>query len=228
LTPVPKLTQFGFVMFGCCKSQESRRSAHNAYTLIELLAVMFIVLVAGVAFETVRKQHGRGLALLAGFLAVLVGVLLVILFYRWAGNRDQRRLSELRESYRSIYQVKELPTDARSIVKPAAAEIQIGDYGWEAPPSRADGLIHLQGLTPKWQVVWHAGFRPDQIVKVAVKPGSQYDYWAPDWAKPPTPPPCPYPVQERSTPTMGLPHHSGHYFENFPSQHYHSPKKSGA
>lgn len=114
------------------------------------------------------------------------------------------------------------PPPSKSIVKPAAAEIQIGDYGWDARPSSEDGLIHLQGLTPKWQVVWHAGFRPDQIEKVAVKPASQYDYWAPYWAKPPPPPPCPYPVRERNTPTMGLPHHSGRYFENYPSQYYHS------
>ena len=183
---------------------------------------MFIVAFVVAVHEAVRAKHGQGPALVASALAVLIGASLVVLFYRWTWSRNKRQLSQLRENYRSIYQVKELPTEAKSIVKPAGAEIQIGDFGWEARPSRKDGLIHLQGLTSRWQVVWHAGFRPDQIEKVAAKPTSQYDYWAPDWAKPPPPPPCPFPVRERTTPTMGLPHHSGHYFENYPSQNYQS------
>jgi len=214
-------------MFIFCKSHEYRHSARNAYTLIELLMVIFIVAFATVVYDVVRGKHGPWLAAVASGFAVLVGILLVILFYRWTWSRDKKRLAQLRENYRNIYQVKELPADTKSIVKPAGAEIQIGDYGWDARPNRRDGLIHLQGLTTRWQVVWHAGFRPDQIEKVAVKPASQYDYWAPYWAKPPSPPPCPFPVRERDTPTMGLPHHSGHYFENFPSQHYPSPKKVG-
>lgn len=213
-------------MFKFCKLHENRLSARKAWTLIELLAGMFIILFAGVVSETVRKNHGRGLSLLAGFLGALVGVLLVILFYRWNWSRDKRRLTQLCEDYRNIYQVKELPTDAKNIVKPEGAEIQIGDFGWDARPNRRDGLIHLQGLTARWQVVWHAGFHSDQIEKVATKPASQYDYWAPYWAKPPPPPPCPYSVRERNTPTMGLPHHSGHYFKNYPSEHYHSQVSS--
>ncbi len=214
-------------MFIFCKSHEDRRSARKAYTFIELLAVIFIVAFATVVYDVVRGKHGPGQAAVASGLAVLVGILLVILFYRWIWSRDKKRLAQLRENYRNIYQVKELPTAAKSIVKPERAEIQIGDYGWEASPNRRDGLIHLQGLTPKWTVVWHAGFRPEQIEKVAAKPASQYDYFVPDWAKPPPPPPCPFPVRERNTPTMGLPYHSGHYFTNYPSKFYHSPKKEG-
>ena len=207
-----------------CKSHESHRSARNAYTLIELLAVIFIVLIAGVVAESVRKNHGQGLTLLAGILAAVAVILLYLLFLCWLSRQNKKCLTRLREKYRTIYQVKALPTEAKSIVKPAEAEIQIGDYGWEARPNRRDGLIHLQGLTARWQVVWHAGFRPDQIEKVAVKTVSQYDYWAPYWAKPQPPPPCPFPVRERNTPTMGLPHHSGHYFENYPSQDYRTQK----
>jgi prepilin-type N-terminal cleavage/methylation domain-containing protein len=214
-------------MFNRCRFIESRRSARNAYTLIELLAVIIIVGFVTAVHEAVRAKHGQGPALAASALAVIFSALLVVLFWDWNSRHYKRRLTQLREQYRTIYQVKELPAEAKSIVKPAAAEIQIGDYGWDAQPSRKDGLVHLQGLTLKWQVVWHAGFRPDQIEKVAVKPTSQYDYWAPYWAKPPPPPPCPYPVRERDTPTMGLPHHSGHYFVNHPSQHYPSPKKVG-
>ncbi len=193
----------------------------NAYTLIELLMVMFITAFATVAYEAVRVNHGPGLARLAAAVAVLVGVALVLLFYRWSGRRNRRQRAELGEKYRGIYRVKELPADTRSVVKPKWAEIQIGDYGWEARPVCRDNLIHLQGLTTRWQVVWHAGFRPEQIEKMAEKPASQYDYWAPDWAKQ-TPPPCPFPVRERNTPTMGLPHHSRRYFKDYPSKYYQS------
>lgn len=198
----------------------SRRE--NAYTLIELLMVMFIVALATTAYGAVRANHGPWLARLAAAVAVLVGATLVILFYRWSWRRDRRQRAELREKYRTIYRVKELPADGGSVVKPQWAEIQIGDYGWEARPIHRDGLIHLQGLTTRWQVVWHAGFRPEQIEKVAEKPASQYDYWVTDYAKPPLPPPCPFPVRERNTPTMGLPHHSGRYFKNYPSKYYQS------
>lgn len=204
------------------KSYEHHRSARKAYTLIELLAVTFIVAFASVVFGTVRSKHGLVAALLAAVLSGLAGFVMVILFYRWTWSRDKQQLTRLREQYRTIYCVKELPADVKNIVKPEGAQIQIGDYGWDAQPNRRDGLIHLQGLTEQWQVVWHAGFRPDQIEKVAAKPASQYDYWVPYWAKTPPPPPCPFPVQKRNTPTMGRPHHSGHYFKNHPSQYYHS------
>ena len=210
------------------KSHESCRSARNAYTLIELLVVIIIVGLVAAVHGAVRAKHGEGPALLASVLAVVVCALLIVLAWDQGARSNKRQLSKLREKYRSIYQIKELPTDPKSIIKLAAAEIRIGDYGWDAKSSRKDGLIHLQGLTPKWQVVWQAGFHPDQIVKVAAKSVSQYDYWAPSWAKPPSPPPCPYPIQERETPTLGLPHHSGRYFEHHTTKHhrhYYSSKK---
>jgi len=203
-----------------CKSHESRRSARKAWTLIELLVVIFIVGFVAAVHGAVRAHHDEGLALLASLLAVVISALFIVLFWDWNARSNKRRLNELREKCRTIYQIKELPSYAKNIVKPEGAEIQIGDYGWDARPNRRDGLIHLQGLTTRWQVVWHAGFRPDQIEEVATKPVSQYDYWAPYWAKPKPPPPCPFPIRERNTPTMGLPHHSGHYFKNWPSQYY--------
>ena len=196
------------------------RSRQAAWTLIELLAVVFLIAVSVGFAAAVRGKYGPRMALLAGLLSALVGALIIISLYRWSWRRDKRRLTELREKYRSIYKVKALPTDARSIVKPAGAEIRIGDYGWEARPNCRDGLVHLQGLTKNWKVVWHAAFSPDQIDKVAEKPTSQYDYWVPYWANTPPPPPCPFPVEERRTPTMGLPHHSGRYVVNYPSQNY--------
>lgn len=195
----------------------------NAYTLIELLMAIFITALATVAYTAVRPKHGPWLAAAAAALAVVVGVTLVVLFYRWSWRRDRRQLAELREKFCTIYQVKTLPTASASIVKPEWAEIQIGDYGWDARPGQRDGLIHLQGLTKQWQVVWHAGFRPDQIEKVAEKPSSQYDYWVPYWSRRPPPPPCPFPIRERNTPTMGLPHHSGRYSKNYPAAYYLSP-----
>ncbi len=52
----------------------------------------------------------------------------------------------------------------------------MGDYGWEAQPLRKNNLIYLQGLTEEWLVVWLAGFRPDEIEYVGLKPLSQYDW----------------------------------------------------
>src|SRR5262252_6155487 len=197
------------------KSLGNKTPLNTAYTLIELLAVMFVIAVGGFVGGAVQQKYGKPMGLLAGIVAGLATFGLVIQFYRWSWQRDKRRLTELREKYRTIYRVKTLPTDAKSVVKPDKAEIRVGDYGWEAHPNRKDGLIHLQGLTPRWTVVWHAGFRPDQIENVAEKTVSQYDYWVPYWAKTPPPPPCPYPVQERKTPTMGLPHPYGNYFKKY-------------
>ena len=106
-----------------------------------------------------------------------------------------------------------LPSAQLSVIKPQGAEIRIGDYGWEAGPTRSDGLIYLQGLAPDWTVVWHTGFRPDEVERVAEKPTSQYDYWAPYWAKSPPPSPCPFPVADRETMTWGRPHHTHRYFQ---------------
>ena len=177
---------------------------------------MFVIAAAAEVATFVARKHGPGPGVVAGILAAGVSIALVISFYYWMARMDKRQLQKLRDKYRTVYRVLALPTDPGSIVKPAGAEIKVGDYGWEDGPIRKDGLIHLQGLTLKWRVVWHAGFRPDQIEAVAPKPSSQYDYWVPYWAKVPPPPPCPFPVQERETPTMGLPHHSLRYLGTDP------------
>src|SRR5579862_6610214 len=104
----------------------------NAYTLIELLVCIFIVALATTAYQIVRPKHGPWPAAAAAALAVMAGLSLVILFYRWSGSRNRRQRAELREKFRTIYRVKALPTASRSIVKPEWAEIQIGDYGWDA------------------------------------------------------------------------------------------------
>lgn len=163
---------------------------------------------------------GIGAAILAGGLSIL----LVILFYYWMERIEQRILTKLRNKYTAIYRVKTVPSDPKIIILPEGAEIRVGDFGWEAGPNRNDELIYLQGLTPEWTVVWHAGFLPDEIKKVAEKPNSQYDSWYPDWAKPPSLPPCPFPVIERITMTVGRPHYWHDYFVE-PAQ-YHPDEKT--
>jgi len=188
--------------------------ATRGYTLIELLMGIFIVAFTTAVYLPVAKEFGALAGAGAGLVTLLICVRLVIQFYRWTSRKDEERLKELREKYQTVYRVIALPADAGNLRKAAGAEIKIGDYGWEAGPLRKDGLIYLQGLTPGWHVVWHAGFRPDQIEKAGVKSCSQYDHWHPYWAKIPPPPPCPFPILARTTRHMGLPHHSHHYFEN--------------
>jgi len=184
----------------------------SAYTLIELLGVIFIVAVTAIVEESVTRKVGRWGGIGAGAITLIICVIAVVLFYRWSWKRDRKRLQELREKYRGIYRVLALPSNEKLIAKPDGAEIKIGDFGWEAGPANNDGLICLQGLTTEWTVVWHAGFRHDQLEWVTEKPSSQYDYWVPYWAKSPPPPPCPFPVIERATLTIGRPHHSHRYF----------------
>jgi hypothetical protein len=186
----------------------------NGWTLIELLAVIIVIIAIMSAWESVSDSYGLWWGIGAGILAGVLSILLVMLFYYCIGRREERILAKLRKKYTSIYQVNIVPSDPKIVILPEGAEIRVGDYGWEARPSRNDGLIYLQGLTTEWTVVWHAGFRPDEIEKVAQKPNSQYDSWYPYWAKPPSLPPCPFPVVERITMTMGRPHYGHDYFVN--------------
>ena len=190
----------------------------KGWTLIELLAVIFIVAITSAIYLPVAGKYGVGAGIGAGFIAIVVCVIMVVQFYRWSWRKDEQRLRELREKYQAIYRVNAIPADEGNLRMAAGAEIKIGDYGWEAGPLREDGLIYLQGLTTEWHAVWHAGFRLEQIKRVATKPASQYDRWHPYWATVPPPPPCPFPILARPTATMGFPHHSHRYFENYPAR----------
>lgn len=164
-----------------------------------------------IAWEFVKSSYGSWWGIGAGLLAGMLSVAFVYNIYRLWSRRGERILAELREKYTGIYQVKTVPSDPQVIIIPEGAEIRIGDFGWEAGPIRDDGLVYLQGLTPEWTVVWHVGFRPDEIEKVSEKSYSQYDSWHPYWADAPSLPPCPFPVVERKTMTIGHPHYSHNY-----------------
>lgn len=177
-------------------------SNEKALTIIELLAAIFVISIPFLVGSTVTKSYGVWAGIVAGFFSAIVCIALVICLYRVQARQLKQRRDELRERYKQVYRVLTLPTDKTCIKKPEGSEIKVGDYGWEAVPFRNDGLIYLQGLNPQWRVVWYAGFRPDQIESIALKPQSQYD-WNYTWIR--NPPPCPFPVQARETSTMGFP-----------------------
>jgi uncharacterized membrane protein len=179
-------------------------SDRSAWTLIDLLALVFVVAVAQVTVQIVTRTHGLWAGIAAGILAAIVSGTIVVLFYRAGGRRSAERRRMLTEKYPNIYRVLSLPTDDNCIRKAKYARIAVGDYGWEAEPLNSDSLIYLQGLSSQWRLVWHAGFRPEQIEKVGPKPRSQY-YIPYAWRAPNQPPPCPYPVQKDNPPTMGYP-----------------------
>lgn len=189
----------------------------DGYTLIELLAVMFIMTPATVAYATVTRGHGIGMGIVAAFIGGAVGFGIVAFFYRWSWERDKAKLGKLRADYGGIYRVLTGPHDNQPTIMLEGAEIRTGDYGWEAAPlpAKKDGLVYLQGLTPDWRTVWHAGFHPNEIERICPKPSSQYDHWVPYRVKAPTDP-CPFPIQPRETPSMERPHHSGLYFQAYP------------
>ena len=110
----------------------SLTNCRPAYTLIELLAVMFVVAMTGLVEESVAHRFGRWTGIGAGAVTLIICVMGVVLFYRWSWKRDRRRLQELREKYRGIYRVIALPSDQKIVARPDGAEIKIGDCGWEA------------------------------------------------------------------------------------------------
>ena len=146
---------------------------------------------------------------LEGFAAALVSaaasVAAVFAFYRCLFRRYEQELRELTQRYPLVYRVKELPTDASSIVKAEGTEIAVGDFGWDAEPIQNDGMTYLHGLTEGWQVAWYAGFCQDQIEGVGPKPRLQY-YLPYSWicvgANAPL---CPFPVVSTPTTTLGFP-----------------------
>ena len=173
----------------------------KAYTIIEMMAVMFVMVVTLYA-KALGKIYGGNARILIPIMGFIAACGVVFLYYYRSGISEGRRRRSIREKYHYIYRVIEAPPQNSKIKKHSTAVILIGDYGWEAPSLANDGLIYLQGLTSKWGIVWYAGFHPDQIEKVGLKPQSQYD-WKYTWSY--NTPPCPYPIVERETSDLGLP-----------------------
>ena len=190
-------------------SNHNRFRENRGYTLIELLAVIVLIGVPYLIGSIAMKRFGTWAGIAIAVISAIACVTVVMFLHHAKKLRFNQRRDFLRKEYNGIYRVLTTPTDATKIKKAKGAEIKVGDFGWEAIPLYDDGLIYLQGLNPKWLVVWHAGFRPDQIEKVSLKDKSQYD-WDYTWIR--NPPPCPFAVLERKITTMGSPPFKGNYF----------------
>jgi hypothetical protein len=191
-------------------------------TLVGFLALPFFIIypiLSVVMMDIVENIWGIWARIAVGIFALAVLIIFICALWRCFHRLDVRFRGEMREQFRGIYRIMSLPTDKKNIRKPEGAEIKIGDYGWEAQPFRKNGLIYLQGLNETWHVVWHAGFRPDQIEYVGPKPVSQYDWNDFEFVAPNKPAspryrygyctpknPCPFPVEARHNMiAMGFP-----------------------
>lgn len=137
-----------------------------------LLLLLFPVV--GVPLIVYSGVHfGSGARVVVG-LIVFAGYFVYLRWmYRWADKISARARAEIRERYRGIYRVKGAPSSQWSWLK---ENIRVGDFGWQRPAWRRDGLIYLQGLQEQWGVVWMAGFRPEDVEFVTAKPVSEYDW----------------------------------------------------
>ena len=77
--------------------KDSRTSGF--FTLIELLALIFIFTFTTVIGKSVTARYGAWAGVGVGFLAALSSLSVVVLFYRWTWRRDRQRLKiRLRQS----------------------------------------------------------------------------------------------------------------------------------
>jgi hypothetical protein len=146
------------------------------FTLFVFLGLPIYLFGSLYVMDMAEKSFGIWARIIVGILA-LVGFFMVFMryLYRFGDWLNDRERDEAREKYRGIYRVLAPPNqDKRNTWQ--LQNIEIGDYGWEAKPRYKNGLIYLHGLTTEWGWVWWAGFRPDQIEYVGLKPISQYDW----------------------------------------------------
>jgi len=161
-------------------SANHRRTRIKAWTIIEMLALIVIVYIPISIGNMAAKRFGVLAGIGAGLISALVCIAALILFYRVSSRQSEQQRRELNKIYPSIYRVVSVPSDKQCVLRAEGASIEIGDYAWEAEPVFKNDLIYLHGLNDTWQVVWYAGFRPDQIELFEPKPKSQY-YVYPDW-----------------------------------------------
>jgi hypothetical protein len=167
----------------------------NGFTLIDLFAAIFVLTIPSIVFNFSKPRLGLWWGILISFVAAVASLVVVSVMYRTLRIHITRVYKSLEITYPSIYRVLALPDDNLEVRKEHGVEISIGDFGWEAEPIKADGLIYLHGLTSNWEVAWYAGFRSDQLELVGLKPHTQYflpHHWKHAWASNPR---CPFPVK---------------------------------
>ena len=134
---------------------------------------------------------------------IVVGILTTMLFFYClkilSVVSHRRHCRTMEKKYTRIFRVLVLPANEVIAIKTKNSEIKLGDYGWECSPiaSQKNGLVYLQSFNEKWQLIWWAGFQPEQIEFVSPKPFSQYDRFLPDKQEI-LKAPCPFPVQPRT------------------------------
>jgi len=162
-----------------------------------VVPAVFATIYVTVFMADLATHLGGWVGFAAASFSAFIAVAATVAFYKWRRRVAEQDRCELIEKYPLVYRVIALPTDTRNVMKAEGAEIEVGDYGWEAEPLRSDGLTYLHGLTKEWEVAWYAGFQKGQIEHVGLKPRSQYE-WIEDH-------PCPYPIQsDRTIEYLGL------------------------
>jgi hypothetical protein len=188
------------------KAKRYSPSFVNTVLTLATLSLVVYPIVSILVMEMIGRAIGLGARIVAGILLLAFFAVVLRYFGRVATWGCDRLRDEAREKHRGIYRVASLPTDETSVCKHKDTEIKIGDYGWEAKPWKNNGLIYLHGLNAQWGLVWIAGFRPEQIEYVGLKPISHYNWreFEYDGTKPRSPyhwkyakpkNPCPFPVE---------------------------------
>ena len=176
----------------------------HGFSCVELVAAVFLFGATIVVWTILAPRFGSVVG--AGGSAVTAALcwLVIYKFYLWSAQKRVHELQELEESYPGVYRINHVPTNLPCVIADGA-QIQVGDYGWEAESFASDEFIYLQGLTEGWEVVWHAAFRPEHVEWAGEKPRTQY-YLPYAWVcAGATPPPCPFPVQDASEKSLGFP-----------------------
>jgi len=184
-------------------SPESNRSRLGWSCFEVFAAIILLSLPLGVGL-TLTDQFSPAVGVYGAIATAYLSVTLICVLYSYASRLDRIEMQKLEERYRSIYRVIAISQSSPRITADGT-NISVGDYGWEAEPMFKDGLLYLQGLNEKWQVVWYAGFQPEQLERICDKPRSQYylpNTWVCAGAQPP---PCPFPVLSASTASLGFP-----------------------
>jgi hypothetical protein len=181
---------------------------YNLSFLGFVLALLILVWASAKLGALCEYQFGFLYGLLIALVLVLLFFFIVIMrvLFRCLNWLERAHRAERREKYRGIYRVLAFPSVGN---KPAncwnAEDITVGDFGWEAQTLTKDGLIWLHGLSVHWKMTWRAGFKPDEVEYVGVKPVSHYDWkdFEYDGPKPTSiyssaipKQPCPFPVQK--------------------------------